>query len=93
MAEVLRLAQNAIDLADGDPTKGNLFIPSPLAWALVWRGIARWHFGQDGWRTDLDDAVAMARSTDPLAHTTVVAYKYVVRNTARSAPHRRQCAR
>ena len=77
MAEVLGLAQNAIDLADGDSTKGNLFIPSPLAWALVWRGIARWHFGQDGWRTDVDDAVAMARSTDPLAHTTVVAYKYL----------------
>jgi hypothetical protein len=77
MAEVLQLAQNAIDLADGDPTKGNLFIPSPLAWALVWRGNARWHFGQDGWRTDLDDAVAMARSTDPIAHSTAVAYKYV----------------
>ena len=78
IAEVLRLAQNAIDLADGDPTKGNLFIPSPLAWALVWRGIARWHFGQDGWRTDLDDAVAMARSTDPISHTTVVAYIYIL---------------
>ena len=72
------IGANAIDLADGDPTKGNLFIASPLAWALVWRGIARWHFGQDGWRTDLDDAVAMARSTDPIAHTTVVAYKYVL---------------
>jgi hypothetical protein len=29
------------------------------------------------WRADLDDAVAMARTTDPIAHITVVAYKYV----------------
>ena len=85
MAEVLGLAQNAIDLADGDSTKGNLFIPSPLAWALSGAGYRR-HFGQDGWRTDVDDAVAMARSTDPLAHTTVVAYKYLGGDTERSAP-------
>ena len=31
MTETLRLAQRAIDLADGDPTKGNLIVGSPLA--------------------------------------------------------------
>ena len=35
MAEVLRLAQRVIDLADGDPAKGNLLIGSPLAVALA----------------------------------------------------------
>ena len=31
MTETLRLAQHAIDRADGDPTKGNLIVASPLA--------------------------------------------------------------
>ena len=31
MVETLRLAQRIIDLADGDPTKGNLIVGSPLA--------------------------------------------------------------
>ena len=34
MAETLRLAQRAIDLAEGDPTKGNLIVGSPLAFAI-----------------------------------------------------------
>ena len=38
MAEVLRLAQTVIDLAEGDPTKGNFVIGSPLAAALAARG-------------------------------------------------------
>ena len=35
MAEVLRWSQTAIDLADGDPTKGNFIIGSPLAVAFA----------------------------------------------------------
>ena len=77
MAEVLRLTQTAIELADSDSVKGNLgIIESPLAWALVWRGVARWCLGHRGWREDFDQAVAIARQTDPIAHATVVAYKY-----------------
>ena len=34
MAEVLRLAQIVIDVADGDARKGDLFLGSPLAFAL-----------------------------------------------------------
>jgi adenylate cyclase len=37
IAEVSRLAQRVIDLAD-DPTKGNLVLGSPLASALTFRG-------------------------------------------------------
>ena len=35
MVDMLRWSQRVIDLADGDPVKGNLIIGSPLAWALA----------------------------------------------------------
>ncbi len=76
IADVLRWSQTVIDWADGDPTKGNLIVGSPLAVALVWRGVARFWLGHDGWRHDLDDAVTMARNTDPLTHALVVFWKY-----------------
>ena len=57
LAEVLRLAQRIIDLADGDPAKGNLIIGSPLAWRYASRGCARFCLGDPGWRDDIDQAV------------------------------------
>jgi class 3 adenylate cyclase len=75
-ADVLRWSQTVIDWADGDPTKGNLIVGSPLALALVWRGIARLWLGRDGWREDLDNAVETARRSDPASHAMVVSYKY-----------------
>ena len=64
--EILRWSQTVIDLADGDPAKGAGFgIGSPLAVALAFRGVARWWLGRPGWRQDLDDAVAMARTQRP----------------------------
>jgi len=53
MAEVLRLAQRVIDLADGDPTMGDLIIGSPLAMLIALRGAARWCLGVPGWKDDL----------------------------------------
>ena len=53
MAEVLRLAQTVIDVADGDARKGDLFIGSPLAFALAMRGVARLCLGIVGWKDDL----------------------------------------
>ena len=41
MTEALRLAQRTIELADGDATKGNLIIGSPLTCAIMLRGCAR----------------------------------------------------
>ena len=76
IADVLRWSQTVIDWADGDPTKGNLIVGSPLAMALVWRGVARFWLGRDGWREDLDDAVAMARNSDPATHALVVFWKH-----------------
>ena len=75
-ADTLRCSQTVIELAGGDPTKGTLIVGSPLAVALVLRGLTRWSLGRAGWRGDLDDAVAMARSTDPVTHAMVVGIKY-----------------
>ena len=75
--ELLRWSQTVIDLAGGDPAKGAGFgVGSPLAVALACRGVARWWLGRPGWRQDLDDAVAMARNSDPTTLALVVAWTY-----------------
>ncbi len=75
--EILRWSQTVIDLAAGDPAKGAGFgMGSPLAVALAFRGVARWWLGRPGWRQDLDDAVAMARNSDPATLAAVVAWTY-----------------
>jgi class 3 adenylate cyclase len=76
ITDILRWSQTVVDLAEGDPAKGNFGFGSPLAGALVWRGIARYWLGHHGWRQDLDDAVAMARNSDPATHAMVVTWKY-----------------
>ncbi len=78
MTEVLRWSQTVIEFVDGNSAQRSPTIPrSPLvALALVWRGIARWGLGRDGWREDLDDAVAMAPEADPITHPSVVSWKY-----------------
>ena len=77
MAEVLRLAQRVIDLADGDPTMGDLIIGSPLAMLIVLRGAARWCLGVPGWKDDLHQAIAMARAVDPTTLAGVMWCTYV----------------
>ena len=78
MTETLRLAQHAIDLADGDPTKGNLIVASPLAWAFDSRGGARWALGLAGWREDFDQAIAVAAAVDPMLQATLIADFYTL---------------
>ncbi len=76
-ADVLQRSQTVIDLADGEPSKGNLFLGSPLAVALTGRGVARYWFDRPGWHDDLGHGVSMARSTgDPLCYATVVTWAY-----------------
>ena len=72
----LRWTQQVIDLADGDPSKGDFLIGSPLAVAYASRGIARYCLGRAGWRDDLRHGLAVGRSADPKSYTTVVAYVY-----------------
>ena len=76
VADTLRLSQTVIDLADGDPTKGNIVFGSPLAMALATRGTALWALGRAGWRDDYDRALAMARSADPMSHAFVIRFTY-----------------
>jgi hypothetical protein len=74
--DVLRWSQTAIDLADGDPSKGNFLFGSPRALAFATRASARWCLGRSGWQEDLRHGLAMARSADPASYATVVAYAY-----------------
>jgi hypothetical protein len=75
-SDVRQWSQRVIDLADSDPSKGNLIFGSPLALAFTSRAIARYCLGRPGWRDDLRHGLAMARSADPLSYATVVAYVY-----------------
>ncbi|MGC2675253.1 MAG: AAA family ATPase [Mycobacterium sp.] len=74
--DALRWSQMVIDLADGDPSKGNFIIGSPLALAFTTRATASYCLGLPGWRDDLRHGLAMARSTDPMSYATVVTYAY-----------------
>ena len=75
-ADVLGWSQTVIDLADGDPSKGNFIIGSPLAVAFTTRATARYALGRPGWRDDQRRGLAMARSADPMSYATVVTYVY-----------------
>jgi hypothetical protein len=75
-SDVLRWSETVIDLADGDPSKGNFIAGSPLAIALTTRGAARWCLGRPGWRDDVHRAVAMARSADPVSYARAVGFVY-----------------
>ncbi|WP_369816417.1 hypothetical protein [Mycobacterium sp. 852014-50255_SCH5639931] len=76
MREMLRYSQNAIDLAHGDPTKGNFIIGAPLAIAFAMRGTARYALGDSRWREDFDRAVEMARGADSFSRAMVSLFAY-----------------
>ena len=74
--DALRWSQAVIDLADGDPSKGNFVFGSPLATALLQRALAGYWLGRPGWRDVQRHGLAMARSADPLTYAGVVGYVY-----------------
>jgi class 3 adenylate cyclase len=74
--EMLRYSQTAIDLAHGDPTKGNFVIGAPLAIAFAMRGTARYALGDPRWREDFDRAVEMARGADSFSRAMVSLFAY-----------------
>ena len=76
-SDVLRWSQTVIDLADGDPSKGNFAFGYRLALAFTSRALARYCLGRPGWRDDQRHGLAMARSADPLSYATVVTYVYL----------------
>jgi class 3 adenylate cyclase len=77
-SDLLGLSERVIDLADGDPSKGDFMIGSPLAFALSSRAIARYCLGRPGWRDDLRHGLAMGRNADPLLYAAVVGLSYFV---------------
>ena len=76
LSDVLRWSHDVVEMAEGDPTKGNLIIDSPLSVALAWRGIARASFGRPGWRRDFDLAFEMARGSEALSTVLAINFKY-----------------
>jgi class 3 adenylate cyclase len=76
LSDMLRWSQRVIDVADGDPSKGNFMIGSPLAVACATRAIARYCLGHPGWRDDIRHGLAMAHSADPASYAVVVGYVY-----------------
>jgi hypothetical protein len=74
--DVLRWSQRVVDLADGDPFKGNFIFGSPLALAFTSRATARYCLGRPEWRDDLRHGRSIARSADPLTYAAVVAWGY-----------------
>ncbi len=74
--DVLWWSQRVIDLADGDPSKGNFLIGSPLALAFASRAIARYFLGRPGWRDDQRHSLGMARSADPISYAMAVTWVY-----------------
>ncbi|MDP7725877.1 adenylate/guanylate cyclase domain-containing protein [Mycobacterium sp. TY814] len=75
-SQVLQWSQRVIDLADGDPARGNFIVGSPLAIAHTTRAIACYCLGRAGWRADLRQGLDMARRADPLSYARAVAYGY-----------------
>ncbi|MGV9800443.1 adenylate/guanylate cyclase domain-containing protein [Mycobacterium sp. NPDC003449] len=65
VADVLRWSQTTIDLTGTDPI------------AHVFRAVGRWTTGHPGWREDLANAVALARTADAVAQAAVMTYKYI----------------
>lgn len=75
-AEVLRLAQRCVDLADGDARKADIILESPLTAAITFRGTARCFLGLPGWKDDIDQALSMAREFGPTMRALVMLYGY-----------------
>ena len=78
IAELLHVAERMIELADGDPTKGNLIIGSPLVAAIMLRGCGRCCVADPRWRGDVEQASTMVRSFDATSRALMLLFKYSV---------------
>jgi adenylate cyclase len=65
MSECVRLAEHAINLADGDPHFGDLIIESPLTMAMLVRAAAHACVGHPGWRIEFEQAATTCREINP----------------------------
>jgi class 3 adenylate cyclase len=76
--DVLRWSLRAIELADGDPTKGNFIMGSPLALAYATRGMGQAVLGHppSEWLGAIAVAVPMAYEADPTTYAIVIDLLY-----------------
>src|SRR5258705_11267562 len=74
--DALRWSQRVIELADRHRANAKLLVGAPVGAAFVFCGVARWRLGRGGWREDIDRAVSMTRTIDPVSHAVVIGYKY-----------------
>lgn len=77
LGDVMALAQRVVDLADGDPLKGNFLTGSPLAFASSMCAVAKCGLYQHGWRAEFDHGVEVAR-IDPTTYVSAVMFKNVI---------------
>jgi adenylate cyclase len=77
-AEVLRLAELIIDLADGDPQMANAIVESPLAVAIALRATAQACRGERGWQDNLDQGLAMCFECAPIGFPVLLFWKYAL---------------
>ncbi len=76
--EGLRLAERAIEMADGDASGETTVVGSPLAIAYGLSGIGRLALGIPAWRDALDHAATIAQSVDLTSHVAGLLLKYVI---------------
>jgi class 3 adenylate cyclase len=76
--DVQRWSQTVVDLADGDPSKGNFLVGSPLGLATTTLGMAGYWLGRPGWPEVLRRGLPMAQGTDPASYAGAVGYVYLL---------------
>lgn len=77
MRDVLTMSQQVIDLAKGNPTKGNILTGSPLAFATAMRASAECALGLPEWKADFGQAVAISQ-VDPTTYVSIIMFKYLL---------------
>jgi adenylate cyclase len=74
--EGFRLANQMIELADGDFKKGGFVIESPLCVAIMLRAVGRMCMGARGWKSQMDDAEAICSEYIPVGEPVALSWKY-----------------
>jgi adenylate cyclase len=67
-------ATRLIELADGDPTMGNLLIGSPLTLGYAFRALARMFRGDPGFAEDFDTALEIGRPVDTTCYAVTLMF-------------------
>jgi adenylate cyclase len=77
MAELLRLSELVVALADGDPHRGNI-VGSPLGAGFTFRAAARCFRGDPRWKQDIAQMIDLVNSVDLATGVLGTMYKFVL---------------